>query len=71
MHHIIIQGIERRQIFKNDQDRDNLIDRLSILLPETQTACYACVFMPNHAPFSSRGSMAVLAVLFAACYKGV
>jgi putative transposase len=39
LHHIIIRGIERRKIFSDDKDRDNLIDRLSILLPETQTAC--------------------------------
>ena len=41
LHHIIIRGIERRKIFRNDNDKDNLIDRLSILLPETQTACYS------------------------------
>jgi len=44
LHHII-RGIERRTIFRDDKDRDNLIDRLSILLPETQTACYAWAFM--------------------------
>jgi REP element-mobilizing transposase RayT len=41
LHHIIIRGIERRNIFKDDKDRDNFIDRLSDLLPATQTACYA------------------------------
>jgi hypothetical protein len=46
LHHIITKGIERRQIFRDDQDRDNLIDRLSILLPETQTAYYALVYIP-------------------------
>jgi len=35
LHHIIIRGIERRNIF-----RDNFIDRLSDLLPAIQTACY-------------------------------
>ena len=34
LHHITIRGIERRTIFRDDKDRDNLIDRLSILLPE-------------------------------------
>lgn len=41
LHHIIIRGIERRNIFKDDKDRDDFIDRLSDLLPATQTACYA------------------------------
>jgi len=34
LHHIIIRGIERRTIFRDDKDSDNLIDRLSILLPK-------------------------------------
>ena len=48
LHHIMIRGIERRKIFRDDKDRDNFIERLSILLPETKTQCYAWVFMPNH-----------------------
>ncbi len=36
LHHIIIRGIERRKIFRDDKDKDNFVDRLSILLPETQ-----------------------------------
>jgi REP element-mobilizing transposase RayT len=51
LHHIITRGIERRKIFKDDQDRANLLNRLSILLPETQTICYSWVLMPNHAHF--------------------
>ena len=47
LHHIIIRGIERRKIFRDDKDRDDFIDRLSDLLPATQTACYAWAFIPN------------------------
>ncbi len=54
LHHIMIRGIERRRIFNDDKDRENLIDRLSILLPETGTTCYAWAFMPNHAHFIFR-----------------
>ncbi len=39
LHHIIIRGIERSKIFRDDKDRDDLIDRLSDLLFETQTDC--------------------------------
>jgi len=44
----MIRGIERRKIFRDNEDRDNFIDRLSILIPETKTQCYAWAFMPNH-----------------------
>ena len=37
--HIMIRGIEHRKIFNDDKDRENHIDRLSILLPETKTQC--------------------------------
>jgi REP element-mobilizing transposase RayT len=56
LHHIIIRGIERRKIFRDNKDRDNFIDRLSDLLPATQTACYAWDFIPNHAHFLFRSS---------------
>ena len=58
LHHIIIRGIERRKIFRDDKDRDNFIDRLSDLLPATQTACYAWAFIPTHAHFLFRSGTA-------------
>jgi putative transposase len=54
VHHIMVRGIERGNIFKENKDRDTLIGRLALLLPETQTTCYAWVLMPNHAHFLSR-----------------
>jgi len=36
LHHIIIRGIERRKIFIDDKDPENILDRLAKLLPETQ-----------------------------------
>jgi putative transposase len=48
LHHVMIRGIERRKIFRDNKDRDNFIERLSILLPETKTQCYAWAFMRNH-----------------------
>ena len=47
LHHIIIRGIERRVIFKDDLDRENFLERMSILIPETQSVCYAWVFLSN------------------------
>jgi len=40
LYHIIIRGIERRKIFIDDRHKDNLLYRLTILLPETNTACF-------------------------------
>jgi putative transposase len=48
LHHIMIRGIERRNVFKNNEDQEDLLDRLENLLPETETACYAWALMPNH-----------------------
>ena len=40
LQHIIIRGIERQAIFKDDSDRDNFLDRLSALVSESETGCY-------------------------------
>ena len=54
LHHVMIKGIERKKIFRDNKDRDNFIERLSVLIPETKTICYAWAFMPNHAHFLFR-----------------
>ena len=51
IHHVIIRGIERRKIFRDHKDSDDMIDRLADLLPATNTACYAWAFLSNHAHF--------------------
>ncbi len=47
----MIRGIERRKIFLNGEDYEDFLERLATLLPQTQTACYAWVLLPNHAHF--------------------
>jgi len=59
----MIRGIERRKIFRNDKDREDFLERLARLLPETQTGCYAWVFIPNHAHFLFRTGIVPLATL--------
>jgi REP element-mobilizing transposase RayT len=54
LHHIIIRGIERRRIFRDDRDRENFLERLGRLLLEKETACYAWAFLGNHAHFLLR-----------------
>ena len=48
LHHIMARGIEKRNIFYDDFDRDTFVDRLGAVIPETQTACFAWALMPNH-----------------------
>jgi REP element-mobilizing transposase RayT len=57
----MIRGIERRKIFLNDRDRKDFVERLSKLLPKTETACYAWAFMSNHAHFLFRTGLIPLA----------
>ncbi|MGD8954415.1 MAG: transposase, partial [Desulfobacterales bacterium] len=49
LHHIIVREIERRKIFLDDFDRDNFLKRLSNVLSETATPCFAWALIPNHA----------------------
>jgi len=48
-HHIIIRGIERRKIFREDADRVNFLDRLGGIVVDTQTQCFAWALIPDHA----------------------
>lgn len=49
LHHIIIRGIERRQIVDDRKDRDGFVSRLGELASETRTAIYAWALLTNHA----------------------
>ena len=42
LQHVIVRGIERRDIFNDEHDRQLFVDRLFSLLPETGVRCYAC-----------------------------
>jgi putative transposase len=53
----MIRGIERRSIFRDNKDRDDMIDRLADLIPATKTACYAWAFYPTTPIFSSNQGM--------------
>ena len=48
VHHIIIRGIEKRPIFKDDRDRERFLEKLGEVLRGIFTACYAWVLMRNH-----------------------
>jgi hypothetical protein len=48
LHHIIARGIGHCKIFNDNQDRDNLVDRLETVLEQTRTGGYAWALIPNH-----------------------
>ena len=48
LQHVIVRGIEKRDIFLDDVERGYFVKRLSQLLLETGTECLAWVLMTNH-----------------------
>ncbi|WP_291316188.1 transposase [Desulfuromonas sp.] len=48
LQHVIVRGIERRPVFRDEQDREGFLLRLSTLLRETETDCYAWALPDNH-----------------------
>ncbi len=48
LHHVMVRGIERGTIFRNDSDRNHFLERLGEILQDTKTPCYAWALIPNH-----------------------
>jgi REP element-mobilizing transposase RayT len=48
LHHVMIRGIERSPIFKDDRDREDFISRMGLLAQETGTRILAWALMRNH-----------------------
>jgi REP element-mobilizing transposase RayT len=48
LHHIICRGIEGREIFRDDDDREDFVGRLGAIVTATSTRCLAWALLPNH-----------------------
>jgi REP element-mobilizing transposase RayT len=48
LHHVIGRGIERRDIFLDDHDRDSFVHRLARLVEDRALEVFAWALMPNH-----------------------
>ena len=48
LHHVIVRGIERQNIVRDDNDRLNMISRMGTISLETKTEIYAWALMSNH-----------------------
>ena len=63
LHHVIVRGIERRDIFYGDDDKALFIERLDRLLVATETDCLAWALMSNHFHLLLRPRATTLAAL--------
>ena len=63
LHHLIVRGIERKEIFQDDADRDFFVERLGQVLLDTRTDCFAWALMPNHAHLLLRSGSAPLSTV--------
>ena len=48
LQHVIVRGIERRDIFDDDHDRQLFVARFAALLSETGVRCYAWALLSDH-----------------------
>ena len=53
LHHVIIRGIERKKIFRDSTDHDDLLARFEDLIPKTNISCYAWALLSNMPTFYS------------------
>jgi putative transposase len=49
LHHIIVRGIERRLIFRDDTDKERFVERMGKIFTDTCTPCFAWALLGNHA----------------------
>ena len=49
LHHIMVRGIERKNIVDDDKDRKEFVSRMGELSSETGTIIYAWALLKNHA----------------------
>jgi len=69
-HHVMVRGIERRRIFRDDADRAELLRRLSCLVPELGFRCFGWALMPNHVHLVVRSTNSRISQLMARLATG-
>ncbi len=69
LHHVIIRGIERKEIVKDNHDRQNFVYRMRTIALETGTLTYIWMLMTKHAHiFFCAALHLVFPGICAACY---
>jgi REP element-mobilizing transposase RayT len=49
LHHVMVRGTERTQLFRTDTDRADFVARLAALAEQGAWTVYAWALLPNHA----------------------
>lgn len=70
LQHIIIRGIERKDIFRDDHDKEKFIGRLGTILQETSTKCYAWALLSNHVHLLLRTGLVPIATVMRRALTG-
>ncbi len=70
LHHIIVRGIERRAIFRDDTDRDRFVERMGRVFSDTSTPCYAWALLGNHVHLLLRTGLTPLHTVMARILTG-
>jgi putative transposase len=60
LHHVILRGLERGAIVKDEADREAFVTRLGAVARATGTSIYAWALLPNHAHLLLRSGPAGL-----------
>jgi putative transposase len=47
LHHVMVRGIERRDIFRTDTDREDFVTRLAALAEAGAVSVFAWALLPN------------------------
>jgi hypothetical protein len=53
LHHVIIRGIEKKAIFRDNRDKHKFLARIGRVILDTSTKCYGWALLTNHVHFSS------------------
>jgi len=63
LHHIIIRGIEKKAIFRDNRDKHNFLERIGGVILETSTKCYGWALLANHVHLVLRTGLAPIATV--------
>ena len=63
LQHVMVRGIDRKEIFADQKDYSAFMERLGDLLIETNTSCYSWALLPNHFHLLLRTGNVSLSVL--------
>jgi putative transposase len=63
IHHVMARGIDGKDIFKDDEDRQKFLDIFGSVLKKLKCRCYAWALLPNHYHLLLRPSDSGLGIL--------